>query len=125
MASHLRGEQSNSWSKLMADESTPAVFIPTSKPPTKVTPSPVDVYIPPLTSLTKDPPDIEEPEEVLGSAPAPQMAEQEPLDHMMTDITVAEMSAGKKAADQYAKRREAEFNYGRNFAARRNARIME
>jgi hypothetical protein len=106
-------------------------FTPTSKPPSTVKvpkAEPVDVYIPPLTSLTPDPEDIPketEESEVLGSAPISQMAEPAPLDHMMTDITVEEMAAGKKAAEQYAKRREAEFNYGKKFAARRNARIME
>jgi hypothetical protein len=53
------------------------------------------------------------------------MSTADSADHMMTDITHDEMVAGKKAADQYSQRRQAELDYGKRFAERRIARTQE
>jgi hypothetical protein len=63
--------------------------------------------------------------DVLGTAPTPHMSEPIKSDHMMTDITFDEMTAGKKASDYYSQRRQAELDYGKNFALRRVERIKE
>lgn len=88
-----------------------------------------EIFEPALTSLTPDPsgmpedPSTSSGESVLGEAPAPQMAAPSRVDMLMTDITLEEMKAGQKAAETYAKRRQAEIDYGKNFAARRSAKI--
>ena len=64
-------------------------------------------------------------QDVLGVAPQPHMAEPAKPDHMMTDITHDEMAAGKRASDYYSQRRQAELDYGKNFALRRIERIKE
>jgi len=79
------------------------------------------IYLPPLTSLTQP---VIKGEEVMGIQPDPKMAEPTPLSPLMTDITMEEMKAGKQASDQYARRRKAEMDYGKNFSARRLTKII-
>lgn len=72
---------------------------------------------------TLTPPEPEPIVETIGLPPTPHMAEPETTDLLMTDITVDEMEAGKQASTQYAKRRQAELDYGKNFLARRSNKI--
>jgi hypothetical protein len=83
------------------------------------------IYTPPATSLTPDPEDIPKNNSEMGSPPAAHMTTVDSVDHMMTDITHDEMAAGKRAADQYSQRRQAELDYGKRFAERRIARTQE
>ena len=107
-------------------------FTPTSKPPSvKSAPTKpvVDEFVPPLTSLTnpddvgKEDPDNQKENQVLGEAPSPKMAPIGSEDQLLTDITMQEIAAGKQAAAQYERRRQAEFTYGKTFVAKRNERI--
>ena len=72
---------------------------------------------------TVSPPKPPDQEQVIGEPPTPHMAEPEKPDLSMTDATLDEMEAGKKAADVYARRRQAELDYGKNFVSKRKERI--
>ena len=77
----------------------------------------------PLTKTTTHAPEGLPKQTVPGAAPKPHMAAPAHPDLMMTDITQEELTAGKKASEFYAQRRQAELDYGAKFAERRMEKI--
>lgn len=108
-------------------------FVPTSTPPKNpilaksraraATPAaePSAVYEPFDKPVFEVPAEEQQPIEDIGLPPTDLMAPTDTSEGLYTEATYDEIEAGKKAGEVFSKRRKAELDYGKNFAARRKS----